>query len=116
MDHAVQHDRGALRFVLILFAAAVVLVQLPRLGDVRVRNHAVQRHGTDAITARRRVFNCRPEHLRSRYCPRSERYGPSTVFWCEEPDSSLCPGLYVTMGGIEKTAFIRPCYQWEECR
>ncbi len=114
----VQRTNGGLMVVLMLVVVLVagIATQLPPLTDVRLGEHAVIRHGADALAARRQVFGCRPEYLRNKYCPRTEEYGATTVFWCEPPGASVCAGMYVTLGGIEKTAFLRPCAQWQDCK
>ena len=55
------------------------------------------------------------EGLRVKLCPPSSKHGLSVVFWCETGDS-ICPGMYVTIGGVEKTCFYRPCDDWRNCR
>jgi len=97
--------------LLVLFALPT---QLPTLEGVRPRQHAVQRHGEDAIAAREALANC-GEGLRVQLCPASERFGLSVVFWCET-GGYLCPGCATTIGGLERTAFVRPCVEWRECR
>lgn len=97
---------------LIMLRAAT---QLPPFENIQYRNHAVQSHGQDAVRARRELEGCKPENWRARLCP-SGKYGLSVVFWCEPVGASLCPGMYTTLGGIEKTSFIRPCDQWKECK
>ena len=103
---------AALLALLVLFALPA---QLPTLQDVRPRQHAVQRHGEDAIAAREALANC-GSGLKIRVCPPSSVYGLSVVFWCREPGASLCPGCIATIGGLEKTTFIRPCAEWERCQ
>lgn len=97
-------------------ATLLTLQQLPNIDDIQLRPHAVERHGEDAIRARQGVFDCDADDLRARLCPETEKYGLSVAFWCEPPGSQLCPGMYTTIAGIEKTAFIRPCVDWRECK
>lgn len=88
--------------------------QLPALQRIQPRSHAEERHGADAVTARESLLSC-GDGLRVRLCPPSSRNGLSVVFWCEN-SGSLCPGMYATIGGAEKTCFVRPCADWSECR
>ena len=100
-----------LAFMLLIFALAMAL---PSLGSITTGTHAVERHGQDAINARAGLTNCKT--LRSKLCPGKQgSYGLTVVFWCDT-GQSLCPGMYTTIGGTEKTAFIRPCSQWRSCR
>lgn len=100
-----------LMLALLLFACSMAL---PSLGSITTGTHAVERHGQDAINARAELTNCKS--LRSKLCPgKKGSYGLTVVFWCET-GQSLCPGMYTTIGGTEKTAFIRPCSQWRNCR
>ena len=98
---------------LLLLALVLSSLQLPSIGDVKTRPHAVQRHGEDAIKARASLADCKD--IKMKMCPKSSIHGRSVVFWCET-GSTLCPGCYSTVGGAEKTAFIRPCYQWATCQ
>lgn len=88
--------------------------QAPPLEQVRLRPHAVERHGEQALTARERVFNCPVEDLRAKICPAGEKYGMRVHFWCES-GSQLCAGMITTIGGVEKTSFIKPCSYWARC-
>lgn len=100
-----------LALLLLCFALAMVL---PSLGSIRTGTHAVERHGQDAINARGSLTDCKS--LRSQLCPgKKGTYGLTVVFWCET-GRHLCPGMYTTIGGTEKTAFIRPCAQWRRCK
>lgn len=101
--------------VLLLGAATLVLVaqMLPTRTQIQYRPHAVERHGKDAITARRLVLNCDPTKLEVWY---SEVVN-TVLFVC--PDSA---GVYCAFQPVqawqdetgawpELTAFIRPCVQ-----
>lgn len=82
--------------------------QAPPVGSIQVRPHAVEKHGQDALDARVGITNCKS--------PQSRWLGGGTegvgwAVWCETGEY-LCPGMYISAGGIEKTAFIRPCSQW----
>jgi len=101
--------------VLALLLIFALPAQLPALENVQPRLHAIQNHGTDAIIAREALTNC-GEGLRVKVCPPSNAHGLSVYMWCETTGSYLCPGCITTISGIEKTAFLRPCTQWEECR
>jgi len=103
----------ALLLVLLLWWAAMPR-ELPALQRIQPRSHAEERHGADALTARESLLSC-GDGLRARLCPPSSQHGLSVVFWCES-SGSLCPGMYATIGGAEKTCFIRPCADWRECR
>jgi hypothetical protein len=118
--------RSAAGAVLLLLAAIFVLMlgrvlaqsaptQLPSLRDVVHRPHAVTKHGDDAIKARKELVGCGADDLRAKLCL-AGKYGMSVVFWCNPDGVTLCPGMYTTIGGVEKTAFIRPCQQWRECK
>lgn len=92
----------------------ILLMNLPSLGSIRTTPHAVERHGTDAINARAGVRNCKVP--KTKLCPGKQGgYGLTVVFWCET-GGHLCPGFYTTIGGVEKTAFMRPCAQWARCQ
>lgn len=105
-----------LMLVAALWLALPMPQEFPALDQIQLCQHAVERHGDDALEARQRLFDCRPRDLRMKLCPPSSKYGLSVVFWCESPGATVCPGMYVTIGGIEKTAFFRPCSQWETCQ
>lgn len=109
---------GGLWIVIILALAGLALIlpkQLPHLQEVKVRIHAVERHSQDAMSARESLDNC-GEGLRVKLCPSSENNGLSVVFWCADTGTGLCPGMYATISGWEKTSFIRPCTEWEQCK
>jgi hypothetical protein len=95
--------------------ALLTLQQLPDISDIQLRAHAVEQHGEDAIRARQGVFNCDADDLRIKLCPPSSKYGWS-IYWFCDTGEPLCPGIITTRAGIEKTAFIRPCAQWYECK
>jgi len=100
--------------ILALFLLATAISELPSFGDVVPRPHAVEKHGTDATQARASLTDCK--NLKSKLCPgKVGSYGLTVVFWCET-GKTLCPGCYATIGGKEKTAFIRPCSQWRNCQ
>ncbi|HUX75464.1 MAG TPA: hypothetical protein VMY40_02340 [Anaerolineae bacterium] len=98
---------------LLLIALLAMPLELPPLGQVKPRAHAVERHGEDAVAARKAVLTC-GDGLRAQFCPRTSVHGPSVAFWCET-GGFLCPGMYLTLGGVEKTCFTRPCEQWRKC-
>jgi len=100
--------------VLLLLSLAVLFVMAPSLDQIKFRSHAVESHGADAIAAREGLWNC-DDGLRVQLCPKSNLHSAGFCFWCET-GSYLCPGMYVTLGGMEKTAFKRPCHEWRECR
>ena len=105
-------------FLFVMLMAAIWVVgatQTPPLVQIRLRDHAVQRHGEQALKARKKVFNCGAENLRAKIFPPGERYGMRIHFWCESETSSLCPGMITTIGGVEKTSFVKPCDYWERC-
>lgn len=81
--------------------------QAPGIGDIVTRPHAVEKHGADALKAREGLTACKS--ISSRVTSGFE--GVGWAVWCET-NEYLCPGTYVTFGGVEKTAFIRPCTQW----
>lgn len=114
-----RHGLGLFWLVLAALVALVLLAvlprQLPSLKDVRYRPHAMQRHGQDALEARGCVKNCSADRLRVKLCPPSERHGLSVVFWCEIP-AATCPGTVVTIGGVERSSYFRPCADWATCR
>jgi hypothetical protein len=89
--------------------------QAPPLDRIRLRSHAVERHGAQARTARERVFDCKEQNLRAKICPPGRRYGMRVHFWCESEASGLCPGIVTTIGGVEKTSLIKPCTYWARC-
>jgi len=88
--------------------------QVPDVGDIKFRPHAVQKHGEDAVEARKAIQGCPPSGLRAKVCVAGS-HGLSVVYWCET-GLSLCPGTYTTISGLEKTSFIRPCDDWRTCR
>jgi len=100
--------------VISLLLGLVILFVLPTLGQIKLRPHAVEKHGMDAVTARESLWNC-GSGLRTKICPKSKLHSTSICFWCET-GSYLCPGMYTTRGGMEKTTFMRPCQEWRECR
>ena len=104
----------ALGALLVLGALLAMPLELPPLEQVKPMPHAVERHGEDAVAARKAVLGC-GSGLRAQFCPAANGHGPSAVFWCET-GTYLCPGMYLTIGGVEKTSFTRPCEQWRECR
>jgi len=111
----------AVGFMLLMLVAAVWLAlpmpqEFPALDQVILCEHAVERHGDDALEARRRLFDCKPQYLRWKFCPPGSKYGSSVVIWCQPPEAAICAGMYITLGGIEKTAFLRPCHEWGDCQ
>lgn len=100
----------------VMWMAIPMPQEFPALDQIQLCQHAVERHGDDAIKARQRIFDCKLQNLRWRYCPPGSKYGSSVVIWCQPPGATICPGMYVTIGGIEKTAFLRPCEQWRNCQ
>jgi len=102
-------------FIALLFLSLLVLFAMaPTLDQIKLRSHAVERHGADAISAREGLWNC-GEGLRVRFCPKSDRHSAGFVFWCETGNAK-CPGMYATLGKVEKTSFMRPCWEWRRCR
>lgn len=117
-----KHSGGLFLFIFVIgllgISAVIFLIgsveQAPAYDIVIPQSHAVERHGNDAVKARLALHNC-AEGLRSQLCPgKPGTYGLTVVFWCETGEY-LCPGCYATIGGLEKTAFIRPCAQWRRC-
>jgi len=100
--------------VLLLLGLIALFALAPSLDQIKLRSHAVERHGTDAIAAREGLWNC-GEGLHVQLCPKSSLHSAGFSFWCET-GNYLCPGMYVTLGGMEKTSFRRPCNEWRECR
>jgi len=113
--------RSPILFVLFVVAAITVIAatQTPDFSSIRFSpealEHAVARHGDDALLAISRTMGCGVENRRAKLCLKG-RYGLTIAFWCQPPGAELCPGLYATIGGCGKTAFVRPCYQWKECQ
>lgn len=97
-----------------LFLALAMPRELPTLERVRHGAHAEAKHGEDARAALAGLENC-GDGLRVRLCPPGSKYGLTVCFWCET-GTGLCPGMYTTIGGTEKTRFIRPCEDWRQCR
>lgn len=114
-----RHGFGLLWLALAVLAALVLLATLPRelpsLKDMRPMPHAVQRHGQDAIEARACIQHCSADRLRVKLCPPSARHGLSVVYWCEIP-APTCPGTVLTIGGVERSSYFRPCADWATCR
>jgi len=115
VGHVERNNSGMWVFMVLLLGLAMLVMcsvarpsQAPSVNDVQVRPHAVEKHGNDAIVARAGITACKS--------PRSRWLGGGTegvgwAVWCET-GTHLCPGMYISAGGVEKTAFIRPCYQW----
>lgn len=105
----------AILVVLFSFVSRVMSrIELPSLDQVIPQTHAVERHGQDAIMSRSALAGCKVPM--SKLCPgKAGSYGLTVVFWCET-GKELCPGMYTTIGGVEKTTFIRPCSQWRNCQ
>ena len=99
---------------LLLLALLAMPLELPPLERVKPMPHAVERHGEDAVAARKAVLGC-GDGLRAQFCPAANGHGPSAIFWCET-GTYLCPGMCLTIGGVEKTSFTRPCEQWRRCQ
>jgi hypothetical protein len=89
----------------------VVNLQLPKRKHIQYQEHATEKHGQDAVQAREGVQGCKPWNLRIKYCEATETHGASVHFWCETGEG-LCPGTITTVGGNEKTSFLRPCGDW----
>jgi len=110
---------GLLWIALLILAALIAMAMLPRelpsLQNVRYREHATLRHGCDALDARACVQNCSVDRLRVKLCPPTSRHGLSVVYWCALPMGS-CPGTVLTIGGLERTSYYRPCADWSVCR
>ena len=107
-------------FLIFLGVVALVLLataigELPSYRQVVPGTHAVQKHGADALTAREALRACK--NMKMQLCPEvpTKGYGLTVCYWCET-GSSICPGAYATIGAKEKTAFLRPCYQWRNCQ
>ena len=107
---------GLLALLGALWAMVAMPREVPALDQIQARPHADARHGEDADKARKGVRLCESENLRMKLCMPGTKYGLSIAYWCERPGTSICPGLYATIGGIEKTAFVRPCMQWRKCQ
>lgn len=109
------HRAGAGLVAFALLAIGLLLLQMPSVDDIIETLHAVETHGPDAVRARRGLKDCGPDDLRVKIC-RPATYGLTLAFWCQTEGAVLCPGAYTTIAGIEKTAFIRPCQEWERCQ
>jgi len=99
--------------VLLALVALAMPTQAPDVRKIKYRPHAVERHGADAITARQQVEDCGFTRLRSKFCLKGDKI--TVVYWCET-GKTLCPGMYVTIGGIEKTSFFQACERWRKCK
>ena len=89
---------------------AIPLPQQPPPREIIIETeHAVLKHGADAIEALRAVKLCPSKDVRYRLLNGTAE-GIGWVYWCEW-GGPLCPCVYVTMGGTQKTAYIRPCEQ-----
>lgn len=108
--------RGVAVVPFVALAVVAIATQFPAIEDVRWREYAVEKHGAQALMARRQVLGCGPEDLRVRLCLPNGKYGMRVHFWCRVDGSGLCPGVVTTIGGIEKTSFIKPCDYWARCQ
>jgi hypothetical protein len=87
--------------------------EVPGVGAIQHRAHAVEKHGEDAIEARKAIQKC--SNLRVKICAGSSNHGLSVAYWCET-GLTLCPGTYTTISGLEKTSFIQSCTAWSNCK
>ena len=114
-DHA--NPLGVVILLTILLVVAFLALasmpqELPPMELTIPRSHAVEKHGADALAARRMLDVC-GEGLKRKLATHGQEgtYGLTVVTWCET-GLKLCPGMLSTVGGIEKTVFIRPCEDW----
>lgn len=106
----------------LVIAAALMglaLLQTPSMGQIEFSPEALahigERHGEVGLRAIQRTLGCELQNRRAWVCLQG-KYGVSVVFWCQPPGSEVCPGIYASIGGCGKTAFVRPCSEWRECK
>ena len=103
-------------FLVLLVALMTVLPRTyapyaPTLDQVKYRQHAVERHGKSAVTARRWVKAC--DNVQAYYCtPTSKHPFPRYILVCAKPP--LCGGVIVNSMGVEITAWVAPCTRWNQ--
>ena len=83
----------------------------PQYGDVKLRNHAVEAHGNDAVRARKRIRLC--DNIEAYYCPTGAYATPRYILICRNA-AGWCAGMIVNNQGVELTAWCAPCSRWNE--
>jgi len=98
--------------VILVMAVATAVVIAPSYNDVKLRSHAVERHGMDAVIARLATRNC--TSLKAYRCPGSEKHPPSFFLICQESTGVMCTVMIVGTEGVELTSLRVPCSRSSE--
>jgi hypothetical protein len=97
---------GFLALSVLVLAAVAMPGVAPHLEQIKQREHAVERHGSAALTARAAVRAC--DNLKIYQCPASKR-GPRSWAYVCETDAGMCAVVWVGSLGGELTAYPCPC-------
>lgn len=105
---------GALLLLAMLAIMSGGVDEIPNIEDVRLRPHAVERHGQDALDARAIMLTCKDP--RFVICPRKGDRDARVNRWCADGGGNLCYGMYTTRAGSEATSLLQPCVNWVKCK
>jgi len=101
----------ASRFVLLVIVGIIgvvllMMVAAPALGSVRLRSHAVEKHGNDALMARLVTRTCAPWAW---VCPAQRGNPPCFFLVCQDSRGNRCAVMIVGTRGAELTSYITTC-------
>jgi len=110
MSSVTKAEGGSSFFVIVailVMVAATAVVIAPAYDEIRLRSHAVEQHGMDAVIARLATRNC--ANLKAFRCPSRENHPPSFFLICEEVTGVMCTVMIVGTKGGELTSMRIPC-------
>ena len=90
----------------IVGVVVLALVAAPWWGQIRLRTHAVEKHGNDALMARLVNRTCAPLAW---FCPGSGYRPPRFYLVCVESGGKRCAVTVVTTEKNEATSFTTSC-------
>lgn len=103
---------GLAGLVLLAGLAVMAPALAPAFEEVRLRDHAVYRHGETARTARETIQNC-GTGLQVWSCPETVEHPPGWLFVCPVDGARImCAGMVVGSRGAELTSWMMPCVDW----
>ncbi len=108
MSSTTKAENGSSFFpvlAILVMVVATAFIIAPSFDEVRLRDHAVQRHGSDAVIARANVKSC-PDSF-AYECPPTKDHPLTYHIICKH--GNLCSVMIVTRRGVELTSFILPC-------
>ncbi len=102
-------DGSSILLIIVILAmvAATAVVIAPSYDEVKLRPHAIERHGLDAVIARLATRNC--TNLKAYRCPATDKHPACYHLICTEATGHLCTVMIVGSKGGELTSLMAGC-------